>query len=777
MNTDFEDRILDLGRTLDRDKGDILTGEEIDQAWSRQMGKNLSPQEIWYDFPIRPGFYLQNGAVALPGGVSFTVHSEGATAIDLVLFKKNQEKPFAIIPFPDKYRVGDVYSMIVFGLDILDLEYCFRLDGDYNPGRGLYFDRTKGVVDPYCRKIIMRENREEAYPYRGQVTVDTYDWGTTVAPRLEQDEMIIYELHVKGFTAHPSSGVKAPGTFRGLIEKIPYLKELGVNVVELMPIFSFDPTVDTRVHDGNTLQDYWGYNPAGFFSYHLPYCAEDIRHEEGQELKDLVKALHDNGMEIILDVVFNHTGEGSEKGPYINFRGFDNNIYYMLTPGGKFFNFSGCGNTLNANHPIVRQLILECLRYWVSSYHIDGFRFDLASILGRYEDGSPMSDPPLLQSLAYDPILKKVELIAEAWDAGGLYQVGSFPSWSRWGEWNGRYRDDLRCFLKGDAGMAPWAAKRITGSRDLYPPEKRGKHASVNFITCHDGFTLRDLYSYNEKHNLANGWNNTDGENFNNSWNCGVEGETDDPEIKALRTRMALNACVVLLSSVGIPMLLSGDEFGNTQNGNNNPYCQDNEISWLDWSLLDENQDFFHFWQKMIRFRKHHPILRGSGQKPALELPEVSYHSARAWDFDDEKQEGHYVGVMFAGRDESGLEDEVIYLAVNAGWEGVHVDLPLMPHKEDWRLVVNTSQDFPYNFHEDMDDAPIVERDLYVPERSVFLLVSKPLPSWEEAEAMKEKDRLEWAKRQAGDLYPYHFHLKDEISSGSYSVWKRDLEE
>ena len=441
------------------------------EALTARVNQNLEPLDYWYDFPIRPGFYLQNGAVALPGGgVSFTVHSEGATSIDLLLFHRGAEEPYAVIPFPEKYLVGDVYSMIVFDLDITDLEYAFRLDGPYRPEEGLLFDKSKAVVDPYARKIVCRTAPEgytqEPYPYRGVVPVDTFDWDDIPRPKLRQDEMIIYELHVRGFTRSPSSGVKHPGTFAGLKEKIPYLKELGINVVELMPIFEFDSVGPAREHEGKLLYDYWGYNPVGFFAPNTGYCAEDEPHIEGHELKELIAALHENGIEVILDVVFNHTAEGDERGPYINFRGFDNNIYYMLTPEGFYYNFSGCGNTLNANHPIVRQLILDCLRYWVTAYRVDGFRFDLASILGRNEDGSPMSDPPLLKALAYDPILKNAELIAEAWDAGGLYQVGSFPSWSRWAEWNGRYRDDLRCFLKGDPGMANIAAERIMGSRD-----------------------------------------------------------------------------------------------------------------------------------------------------------------------------------------------------------------------------------------------------------------------------------------------------------------------
>lgn len=750
---------------------DISPSNQIMSQWELHVGKNLEPSEMWYDFPIRPGFTLQNGAIALPKGVSFTVHSEGAHHVDLLLFKKGASKPYAIIPYPEKYRIGDVFSMIVFGLDITDLEYAFRLDGEFNPQEGLWFDRKRVVVDPYARKLVIR-SEDPHYPYRAAVTVDTFDWEDSTAPSLEQNEMIIYELHVKGFTAHESSGVKHKGTFAGLQEKIPYLKELGINVVELMPIFAFDEMADPREHEGKILTDYWGYNPAAFFAYHTNYASYDEQHIEGHELKTLVKALHDNGIEVILDVVFNHTVEGDERGPYISFRGFDNNIYYMLTPEGYYYNFSGCGNTLNANHPIVRQMILECLRYWVSAYHIDGFRFDLASILGRYEDGSPMSDPPLLESLAYDPILKKAELIAEAWDAGGLYQVGSFPSWNRWGEWNGRYRDDLRCFLKGDYGMTHTAAQRITGSKDLYPIEKRGSHASVNFITCHDGFTLRDLYSYSVKHNWANGWENTDGENNNNSWNCGIEGETNLPSVLKLRQKMVLNACVVLLSSIGIPMILAGDEFGNTQFGNNNPYCQDNEISWLDWNLKQENQELFQFWKKMISFRKHHPVLRGSSPDARCGFPATSFHGLKPWHLEKEDNV-HYLGVMFAGQDEYGKRDEVIYLAINTSWHKRTITLPTMPHKEFWHQLINTSEDWNKNFIEDPIDAPILDNYLVMEERSVSLLISYPLESWEKAEEAKKKVRTDFVNRQIGRSKLYRYHLRNEIRSGTYTPWRQ----
>jgi len=458
------------------------------------------------------------------------------------------------------------------------------------------------------------------------VVRDDFDWGNLKKKATPMEDLVIYEMHIRGFTRHDSSGVDFPGTFDAVRQKIPYLKELGINAVEFMPIFEFDEMHDHREWNGHNLIDYWGYNTVSYFTPNNAYCSKPERNKEGNELKRVIKELHENGIEVILDVVFNHTAEGNEDGPVFSFKGIDNNVYYMLTPDGYYYNFSGCGNTLNCNHPVVRHFIMDCLRHWVIAYRIDGFRFDLASILGRNQDGSPMSNPPLLESMAFDPILGKTKLIAEAWDAGGMYQVGTFPSWNRWVEWNGKYRDDVRSFLKGDNNKEQAAANRICGSPDIYHPESRGHLASVNFITCHDGFTLHDLYTYNHKHNEENGWDGTDGANDNYSWNCGVEGETEDYEINCLRRRLVKNACVTLMLSRGIPMFLAGDEFGNTQFGNNNAYCQDNVISWLDWSLLDKNRELFNFFQYMIWFRQMHRIVRIDTEKCSMNYPHISQH-------------------------------------------------------------------------------------------------------------------------------------------------------
>lgn len=689
------------------------------------ISEQLKPIDTVNGFQIRPGFFREFGAVAIPGGVNFTIHTHGATSCELLLFHRKAEEPYAVIPFPESYRIGFCYSMIVFDLDIEEFEYAYRLDGPYDEKKGLRFDKNKILLDPYARAVTGQSQwghvNNAQHGYRARVVQSNFDWGEQRHHSIPMEDLIIYELHVRGFTMDESSGVKHHGTFEGLREKIPYLKELGVNAVELMPIFEFDEMRDVRLIDENELIDFWGYNPVSFFAPNTSYCSSMEYNREGLELKTLIKALHDNGIEVILDVVFNHTAEGNEFGPCFSFKGFDNNIYYMLTPDGHYYNFSGCGNTLNCNHPVVRDMILECLRYWVIEYRVDGFRFDLASILGRNDDGTPLSQPPLLRSLAFDSILGNVKLIAEAWDAGGLYQVGSFPSWKRWAEWNGRYRDDMRRFLKGDDFLAQTAAARITGSPDLYDPAYRGGNASINFLTCHDGFTLYDLYSYNQKHNEANGWGNTDGADDNNSWNCGVEGETDDPAILALRKRLMKNACAVLLCSRGTPMFLSGDEFADTRYGNNNPYCQDNLISWLDWSLLKKNKDLFDFFQYMIQFRKDHPVIRKDLEPSYLGVPAMSTHGLTP-DETNFSGDSHVVCVRFAGYNEATQKEDLVYLAVNSGWFPVTLTLPELPEHYKWKVAVNTGDPKCQFFHK--NSMPTVESKIFLGERSVIIFVA-----------------------------------------------------
>lgn len=660
-----------------------------------------SPMAEIAGFPVRPGIYDLNGATPLQNGVNFTIHTCGGTSCELLLFHRAQEEPFAVLPFPEAYKIGDVYSMIVYGLNIDEFEYAYRVDGPYCPEKGLLFDKNKILLDPYAKAVAGQRTWgiRWDHAYHARVVKDRFDWGDMPQSKKELCDLIIYELHVRDFTHHPSSGVQHRGTFSGLMEKIPYLKELGINAVELMPIFEFDETMNSRTVDGKQLLECWGYNTVGFFAPNSSYAAANEHNQEGTELKTLIKALHDNGIEVILDVVFNHTAEGNEKGNTFSFKGFDNNIYYMLTPDGNYYNFSGCGNTLNCNHPVVQQLILECLRYWTINYRVDGFRFDLASILGRNEDGSPMNNPPLLRTLADDSILSNVKLIAEAWDAGGLYQVGSFPASGRWAEWNGRYRDSLRSYLKGDSWNAWDAAWSISGSGDLYGGYYDNTHSNyagynscVNFLTCHDGFTLYDLYAYNDKHNEANGWNNTDGANDNRSWNCGAEGETDDPEVLSLRRRMIRNACAVLMCSRGTPMFLAGDEFGNTKFGNNNSYCQDNITSWLDWCMLEKNKDLFEFFKFMIAFRKKHPVIHKQLPTSVCGMDPIHTHNLNAEETDIPRDARTFC-VSFAGYDKEKGKDDLIYVAVNTFWEDVTITLPNLHGRGAWHLSVNTYGD------------------------------------------------------------------------------------
>lgn len=660
-----------------------------------------SPMAEIAGFPVRPGIYDLNGATPLQNGVNFTIHTCGGTSCELLLFHRAQEEPFAVLPFPEAYKIGDVYSMIVYGLNIDEFEYAYRVDGPYCPEKGLLFDKNKILLDPYAKAVAGQRTWgiRWDHTYHARVVKDRFDWGDMPQSKKELCDLIIYELHVRDFTHHPSSGVQHRGTFSGLMEKIPYLKELGINAVELMPIFEFDETMNSRTVDGKQLLECWGYNTVGFFAPNSSYAAANEHNQEGTELKTLIKALHDNGIEVILDVVFNHTAEGNEKGNTFSFKGFDNNIYYMLTPDGNYYNFSGCGNTLNCNHPVVQQLILECLRYWTINYRVDGFRFDLASILGRNEDGSPMNNPPLLRTLADDSILSNVKLIAEAWDAGGLYQVGSFPASGRWAEWNGRYRDSLRSYLKGDSWNAWDVAWSISGSGDLYGGYYDNTHSNyagynscVNFLTCHDGFTLYDLYAYNDKHNEANGWNNTDGANDNRSWNCGAEGETDDPEVLSLRRRMIRNACAVLMCSRGTPMFLAGDEFGNTKFGNNNSYCQDNITSWLDWRMLEKNKDLFEFFKFMIAFRKKHPVIHKQLPTSVCGMDPIHTHNLNAEETDIPRDARTFC-VSFAGYDKEKGKDDLIYVAVNTFWEDVTITLPNLHGRGAWHLSVNTYGD------------------------------------------------------------------------------------
>jgi isoamylase len=718
---------------------------------------DLHPTHKYGEFKLRVGKPLPFGATIVPGGVNFSIYSRNATSCELVLFKKHEPKPFASIPFLNEFRIGNVFTMVVFDLDYEEIEYGYRMDGPFDPGQGHRFDRTKILMDPYAKAIGGRDiwgknpDWNDVYPHRARIFFDDFDWENDHPLEVPVEDLIIYEMHVRGFTKHPSSGVKHPGTFTAIRERIPYLKELGVNCVEFMPIHEFDEFENSRISPatGERLMNYWGYSNVGFFAPKAGYAASGKFGMQVDEVKTLVKELHKNGIEVILDVVFNHTAEGNEKGPYISYRGIDNKTYYLLTPEGYYFNFSGCGNTLNCNNPIVRHMILDCLRFWAAEYHIDGFRFDLASILGRDQNGAPMHSPPLLEILAFDPILGKCKLIAEAWDAGGLYQVGSFPAWGRWAEWNGKYRDDIRRFLKGDSGVVGAMAQRIQGSPDLYQWQQRGSAASVNFITAHDGFTLKDLVSYNGKHNEANGEGGSDGSNDNCSWNCGWEGVSTDPAVNKLRLKQIKNAAAILLVSRGTPMILSGDEMGNTQKGNNNVYCQDNEMSWIDWRLLDKNREIFDFFKKMAAFRNAHPVLRSCAHFQNRDYvgsgyADITWHGTQAWNA-DWSNDSRMLAFMLCGKHAKGgtVEDDSIYVAMNMHWHMHGFQLPQLPKGMLWHVAVNTDVVSPEDIWEVGQEKKLEnQREFLVGPRSVVVLVGK-VPAGKQPVNIKSKKRKE----------------------------------
>ncbi|PYE54792.1 glycogen debranching protein GlgX [Deinococcus yavapaiensis] len=691
-------------------------------------------------YRLRSGRPFPFGATLVPNGVNFSIYSSHASNCTLVLFDKGAPEPKAEIPFPEEFKIGDVFAMVVFDLDVETLEYGYRMDGPFDPARGLRFDPTKVLMDPYAKAVGGRDvwgevpDWNDPFPHRSRLAFDDFDWEGDRPLQIPNEDLVVYEMHVRGFTKSASSGVRFPGTFAGLREKIPYLQALGVNCVELMPIFEFDEFehshTDPETGEVNHL-NYWGYSTVNFFAPKSGYAATGRLGMQVDELKQLVKDLHKAGIEVMLDVVFNHTAEGDHRGPTISFRGLDNSVYYMLTPEGYYFNFSGTGNTLNCNHPVVRNMVLDCLRYWASEFHIDGFRFDLAAILGRAADGTPLSNPPLLEALAHDPILAKCKLVAEAWDAGGLYQVGSFPAYNRWAEWNGKYRDTVRRFIKGDEGVVADLATRIAGSPDLY--SSRGATASINFVTAHDGFTLHDMVSYNDKHNEANGEDNRDGANDNNSWNHGVEGETSDEAILALRERQIKNAAVLLMTSQGVPMMLMGDEVGRTQHGNNNTYCHDNDLSWFDWSLTETNAGLLRFWQHLVALRHAHPVLRNRYHHSGFDyvgsgVPDLSWHGVRAWR-PDWSPASRTLAFMLDGRHARGgtVTDDTLYVALNSSWEANGFELPTLPEGHAWYVAANTSMPSPHDIHAPGEEVRLSDQShVLLGSRSAMILLGKP---------------------------------------------------
>jgi glycogen operon protein len=690
------------------------------------------PTDTISGFRIRPGRPLPFGVSSVPGGLNFSVYTSAGTSCALVLFSRSEEVPLGEIRIPDHYRIGDVYSIVVYDLDYEDVEYGFRIDGPFCPEEGHRFNPENVLMDPYARVLSGREewgvepDWSKQYQYRSRVAFDDFDWEGDSPLEINDADLVIYEMHVRSFTKSESSGVKFKGTYAGITEKIPYLQSLGINAVELMPVFEFDEFENSRIHPdtGERLFNYWGYSTVAFFAPKAGFAASGKFGMQVDEFKQLVKELHKAGIEVILDVVFNHTAEGNERGPSISFKGLDNKIYYMLTPEGYYFNFSGTGNTLNCNNPVVRNLVLDCLRYWAAEYHIDGFRFDLASILGRDPWGAPLNNPPLLESLAFDPILSSCKLIAEAWDAGGLYQVGTFPAFGRWSEWNGKYRDTARKYLKGDEGQVGEMAQRVQGSPDLYQWNGRSPATSINFITCHDGFTLADLVSFNHKHNEANGENNCDGGDDNHSWNCGAEGWTDDIDIRNLRTRQSMNALSMLMTSRGTPMLLMGDEFGRSQHGNNNAYCIDSPISWVDWNLLESNSLLYHFTQALIHFRHRHPCLRVNrfNHGGSSSLPSCSFHGTTPWQVNWSADSRQLAWLMTCDEEDKGTMDAV-YVATNMAHYAVWFELPGLPADYSWKLCFNTGDlRSPYL----TTDTAFNEHGILAGERSVVIFEASP---------------------------------------------------
>jgi glycogen operon protein len=688
-------------------------------------------------YQVEPGRTHPLGSTPNKEGVNFSIFSKHATSVELLLFDKHDDpEPIQIIQLNPKInQTFFFWHVFVRGLKH-GAAYAYRIDGPQNlHGAGHRFNKNKVLIDPYAKsnsdalwnRIDALGTKDNLATSMRSVVIDIsdYDWEDDSPLRRPMSETIIYEVHVGGFTKSPSSGCKHTGTFSGIIDKIPYLQELGITAVELLPIFDFDEKETFREVDGKPLTDYWGYNPHSFFAPEVSYCTAPEERSPIREFRDMVKALHKAGIEVILDVVFNHTNEGNHEGPTINFKGIDNSIYYHLVPFDKqyYMDYSGCGNTVNCNHPMVDKLIVECLEFWVKEMHVDGFRFDEASILVRDQDGTPMSQPPVIWHIETSETLSDTKLIAEAWDAAGLYQIGYYPGY-RCAEWNGLFRDDIRRFVKGEPGVVEAVASRIAGSADLYESSGHLPINSVNFITCHDGFTLNDLVSYNEKHNEANGENNRDGINDNLSWNCGEEGETDNPEIDALRRRQIKNFATILLLSQGIPMILAGDEVRRTQKGNNNPYCQNNEISWFDWDLVEKNSDILRFFKLMIAFRKRYGNLcrRGffNGEVNERGLVDISWHGCKlfspGWHDPNSKVLAYTLG---------GFEGETdIHVMLNMHWEALDFEIPQIEGR-NWYKVVDTALVSPMDIVEPCQEVVVSGNNYLVKDRSVVVLISE----------------------------------------------------
>lgn len=669
------------------------------------------------------------GATLTPAGVNFSVFSKNCTAVELLLFDRaDQPRPSSVLPFDPRVNHTFYYwHAFVPGIQAGQL-YGYRVHGPYAPQEGLCFDGHKVLLDPYGAVVMVGDNYERAAACRPgdncavamkSVVLDpnAYDWEGDEPLELPFQHAVLYEMHVRGFTADPNSGVPAErrGTYAGVIDKIPYLRELGVTAVELLPVQQFDPQTVKGEHC-----DYWGYNPIGFFAPHRAYSARQDALGPADEFRDMVKALHRAGIEVILDVVFNHTAEGDENGPTLCFRGLENRAYYIPNSGrAGYANYTGCGNTFKGNQSIVRRLIIDCLHHWVQVMHVDGFRFDLASVLARDEGGHPLVNPPILWEIESDPVLAGTKIFAEAWDAAGLYQLGRFIG-DRWGEWNGQFRDDVRQFVRGDADTVSRLALRLTGSPDVFPSPHREPQRSVNFVTCHDGFTLRDLVSFNGKHNEANGENNRDGADANWSWNCGVEGPTDDPAVEAVRIRQMKNLWTILMLAQGTPMILMGDEAGRSQGGNNNAYCQDNAVSWFDWSALDSCTELSRFLQGLIRFRNEHAVFQHTRfwrPDAVADAPRLAWHGVRLGR-PDWSHDSHSLAFALSAPDGG----DRMHVFLNAYWESLCFEIPAALPGKHWLRIVDTAQPAPLDLAE-RGHEPVITEGFYLAEaRSAVVL-------------------------------------------------------
>ena len=686
-------------------------------------------------FPVEAGSPHPLGATPSPTGVNFSLASSSATGVELLLFSAHDSlEPFQTIRFdPYVNKTFHCWHAFVRGLKP-GVHYAYRVDGRLDSA-GQRFNRNKVLIDPYARgnSNSLWDRGSACTPEDNvgtsirSVVIDSsgYDWEGDKPLNRPMEESVIYEAHVRGLTQSPTSGVLHPGTFAGLVEKIPYLQDLGITAVELLPVFDFDEKAVLRVVDGKPVRNYWGYSTIGYFAPQSSYCLDPESGGHLREFRDLVKAMHKAGIEVILDVVFNHTDEGNHQGPTYSFKGIDNRSYYLLVPWALqyYMDFSGCGNTFNCNHPLTQKLIVDCLRYWVRETHVDGFRFDEGSILSRGEDGMPAVHPPLVWQIELDEDLADTKLIAEAWDAAGLYQIGHFPG-DRWAEWNGRYRDDVRRFVRGDPGLVGAIASRLGGSADIYQERGGSPLNSVNFVTCHDGFTLNDLVSFNQKHNEANGESNADGINDNLSWNCGAEGDSGDPRIELLRNRQVRNFMAILLLSRGIPMFVAGDEIRRSQKGNNNAYCQDNEISWFDWTLVNKHSELLRFCRGMIRFRKLHAAVRSdqffNGSVNERGLKDVSWHGTKlhrpGWD-DPGARALAMTLAGFGG-------DPDLHVMFNMFWNSLDFELPVVPGRR-WCLAVDTARPSPYDIADPGSEPDVLGSTHLVEARSAVVLVNR----------------------------------------------------